>query len=80
MVLKFIWTNEIEEKKIMFIHTNLNNIILCKKGTFFAELAMSQRWSEIFCATGVWGGKPSGRVRVNFANIETLVLEKKWNV
>ena len=28
------------------------------------ELAISQHWSAIFCATGVWGGKPIGRVRV----------------
>ena len=31
----------------------------------FAELAMSQRWSAIFCETGTWGGKPIGRVRVS---------------
>ena len=26
---------------------------------------MSQGWSATFCATGTWGGKPIGRVRVN---------------
>ena len=26
---------------------------------------MTQRWSAIFCAMGVWGVKPIGRVRVN---------------
>ena len=26
---------------------------------------MIQRWSAIFCATGAWGGKPIGRMRVN---------------
>ena len=31
----------------------------------FAELAMSQRWSAILCATGAWGGEPIGRVRVD---------------
>ena len=25
---------------------------------------MIQRWSAIFCATGVWGNKPIGRLRV----------------
>ena len=25
---------------------------------------MSQRWSAVFCSTGVWGGKTIGRVRV----------------
>ena len=25
---------------------------------------MSQRWSAMFCTTGVWGGEPIGRVRV----------------
>ena len=30
----------------------------------FAELAMSQRRSAIFCAMSAWGGKPIGRVRV----------------
>ena len=32
----------------------------------FAQLAMSQRWSAIFCATGAWGGKPIGRLRVKW--------------
>ena len=32
------------EKKTIFIHT-----------MYFLELAMSQRWSAIFCATGVFG-------------------------
>ena len=32
---------------------------------FFAKIAMSQRWSAMFCATGAWGCKPIGRVRVN---------------
>ena len=40
-----------------------------KKYLFFAELAMSQRWSAIFCATGVWGGKPIGRERVKVSKI-----------
>ena len=38
---------------------------MLKKYLFFAELARNKRWSAIFCATGVWGGKPIGRVRVN---------------
>ena len=51
----------------MFIHTNqpLITSFYIKKVPIFAELAMSQRWSAIFCATGAWGGKPFGRVRVN---------------
>ena len=32
---------------------------------------MSQRWSAIFRATGVWGGKAIGRVRVNNASFTT---------
>ena len=43
-----------------------------KKRTFFAELAMSQRWSAIFCATGVLGGKPIGRVRVKEIQAEDV--------
>ena len=31
----------------------------------FAGLAMNQRWSAIFRATGVWWGKPIGRMRLN---------------
>ena len=42
-------------------------MILYKKVPIFVELAMSQRWSAIFCATGVWGDKPIGCVRVNTA-------------
>ena len=51
----------------MFIHTNkpLITSFYKKKYLFFAELAMSQYWSAIFCATSAWGGKPIGRVRVN---------------
>ena len=30
----------------------------------FDELAISQRWSAVLCATGAWGGKPIGSVRV----------------
>ena len=51
----------------MFIHTNqlLITSFYIKRYLFIAELAMSQRWSVIFSATGAWGGKPIGRVRVN---------------
>ena len=34
---------------------------------------MSQRWSAIFCATGVWGGKPVGRVRVDVPILTTRI-------
>ena len=55
-----------EREKTMFIHTNqpLITSFYTKKVSIFAELAMSQRCSAIFCATGVWGGKSIGRVRV----------------
>ena len=42
--------------------------ILMKNVPIFADLAMSQCWSAIFCATGVLGGKPIGCVRVNFVS------------
>ena len=35
---------------------------------------MSQLWSAIFCATGAWGGKPIGHVRVKF------LLYKLYNI
>ena len=56
------------EKQMMFIYTNQPLIIsfFIKKVPIFAELAMSQCWFAIFCITGVWGGKPNGRVRVNW--------------
>ena len=80
----------------MFIHTNqpLISSFYIKRCLFFAELAMSQRWSALFCATGAWGGKPIGRVRVykqlqvvlvNFGQIEnfwiygiSLVRNRPW--
>ena len=34
--------------------------------SLFTKLAMSVHSSAFFCATGVWGGKPIGRVRVKF--------------
>ena len=54
------------KNKKMFIHTHqpFVRIFMLKKYLFFAELAISQRWSAIFCATGVWGVKPIGRVRM----------------
>ena len=53
-------------EKTMFIQTNepLITSFYVKKVPIFAESAMIQRWSAIFCATGAWGGKPIGRVRV----------------
>ena len=58
-----------DQKKPMFINTNqpLITSFYIKRYLFFAELAMSQRWSAIFCATGVWGGKTIRRVRVKYS-------------
>ena len=55
-------TNEIEEQKydVYSQKPAFNQIILYKKVPIFAKLAMSQRWSAIFCATGVWGVNRSG--------------------
>ena len=63
-------------EKTIFIHTNQRK---------------SQRWSAFFCATGVWGGKPIGRVRVNmtinwvrplniFDGIGFSALRLTWNL
>ena len=48
----------LERKRTMFIHTNQPLIasFYKKRYLFFDELTISQRWSAIFCATGVWGG------------------------
>ena len=64
----------LKRKRTMFIHTNqpLITSFYIKKVPIFAELAMSQRWSAIFCAEGVWGGKSIGRVRGNFFWIVNL--------
>ena len=45
--------------KTIFIYTNqpLITSFYIKKVPIFAELAISQRLSAIFCATGVWGLK-----------------------
>ena len=53
-------------EKTVLSHTNqpLITSFYIQKLPIFAELAMSQRLSAIFCATGVWGDKPIGRVRV----------------
>ena len=82
-LLKTIWVRwfyslfkrmRLERKRTMFIQTNqpLITSFYIKKVPIFAELAISQRWSAIFCATGAWGGKPIGRVRVNLSE------EHKW--
>ena len=56
----------LKRKITMFIHTNqpLITSFYIKKVPIFAELAMSERWSTIFCATGAWGGKPIGHLRL----------------
>ena len=63
----------------IFIHTNqpLITSFYIKNVPFFAELAMSQRWSAIFCSTAVWGSKPIGRMRVN-RPIEVWMLLNLW--
>ena len=40
--------------------------------SLFTKLAMSVHCSATFCATGAWGGKPIGRVRVNVASSKML--------
>ena len=54
------------KRKKLFIHTNqpLITSFYIKKIPIFSDLAMSQRWFAIFCATAAWAGKPIGRVRV----------------
>ena len=52
------YSNEWDWKeKTMFIHTNqpLITSFYIKRYLFFAELAMSKRWSAIYCATGARG-------------------------
>ena len=46
------------------IEPTFDHIILYKIGTFFAELAMSRRWSALLRQTGTWRGKATGHVRV----------------
>ena len=55
----------LKRKKRCLFNQPLITSFNIKMYLFFAELAMSQRRSAIFCATGAWGGKPIGRVRVN---------------
>ena len=54
------------KRKTMFFHTNHPIIIsfYLKKIPLFAELAMSERWSAIFCVTGAWGSKSIGRALI----------------
>ena len=48
-------------KRTMFIHTNEpSTSFYIKSYLVFAELAMNQRWSAIFCASGAWGSKMIG--------------------
>ena len=55
------------KKRCLFRKTNLqSHHFIEKRYLFFADLAMSQRWYAIFCATGAWGAKPIGRVTVKF--------------
>ena len=69
----------LKRKRTMFIHTNLPLIswFYIKRYLFFAELAMSQRWSAVFCATGAWGGIPIGRLRFKVPHIEIRKLFNK---
>ena len=68
----------------MFIHTQQPFITtLYIKSTYFCRISDVQRRSAIFCATGAWGGKPIGRVRVKITEIFTrskkLILRfYKW--
>ena len=54
----------LDRKRTMFIQTNQPLITSFYIKKYFAELAMSQRLSALFCATGAWGGKPIGHVMV----------------
>ena len=71
----------LKRKRTMFIHADqpLITLFYIKRCLFFVELAMSQRWSALFCATGAWGGKPIGRVRVNQYKVFIFVSSPKWN-
>ena len=69
------YTNEWDlREKTMFIHTYLPLItsFYIKNYLFFADLAISQRWSAIFCATGEWGGNWSSAwgLKSTVTNIE----------
>ena len=65
----------------MFILTNQQlTTSFYIKSTLFAKLAMRQRWSAVFCATGVWGGKPIGRVRVKILMRISLDMSEPVNI
>ena len=69
-------------EKTMFIHTHQTLItsFYIKKVPIFSQLAMSQPWSAIFWAMGVWGGKLIGRVRVKVEYFGSAGFEFwKWN-
>ena len=67
----------LKRKKIV-IHTNqpLISPFYIKRYLVFPELAMLQRRSTIFCETGVWGAKPTGRERVNLYMIISDMFRK----
>ena len=46
--------------------------------SLFTKLAISIHCSATFCATGAWGGKPIGRVRVNEKKIELFSIVFKF--
>ena len=56
----------LERKKTMFIHTHHS---VEKRYLFSTELAVSQRWSAIFCATGAWGLKDTNLVGLDWRYI-----------
>ena len=75
----------LKRERRMFIHTNkpLIKSFYIKKVLYFAELAMSQRWSAIICATGAWEGKSIERVRVKiiiFFEEKKTVCEVEYRV
>ena len=46
---------------------------------FFDELAISQRWSAIFCATGAWGLRARILIKTQVFRIRHNILYKKLN-
>ena len=80
MIFKLIRTNEIEEKKTTFIHTNqplMTSFYIKEVPIFFAELAMSQRWSAIFCATDAWGLSQTWAAQTQFDFITHAVGQSR---
>ena len=63
-----------EQKNFTLVHS----VQSARTKSLLTKLAMSVHSSATFCATGAWGDKPIGRVRVKWKILKDLFLLKTF--